>query len=85
MSGRRISRQQWRTIDDAKSILSGPDDAATQYFQKTTQTNLYAKFYPIDQKATEQTGVTAAYKKKSRSGKIPWRGRPICSKRFSER
>jgi Protein of unknown function (DUF4197) len=50
------------TIDDAKSILSGPNDAATQYFQKTTQTNLYARFYPIVQKATEKTGVTAAYK-----------------------
>ncbi|MCL4181521.1 MAG: DUF4197 family protein [Verrucomicrobia bacterium] len=50
------------TIEDAKSILSGPDDAATRYFQRTTQTNLYAKFYPIVQKATEKTGVTAAYK-----------------------
>ena len=50
------------TIEDAKSILSGPNDAATQYFQKTTQTNLYARFYPIVQKATEKTGVTAAYK-----------------------
>jgi hypothetical protein len=50
------------TIEDAKSILSGPNDAATQYFQKTTQTNLYAKCYPIVQKATAQTGVTAAYK-----------------------
>jgi len=50
------------TIEDAKSILSGPNDAATQYFQKTTQTNLYAKFYPIVQKATAKTGVTAAYK-----------------------
>jgi hypothetical protein len=50
------------TIEDAKSILSGPNDAATQYFQKATQTNLYAKFYPIVQKATEKSGVTAAYK-----------------------
>ena len=50
------------TIEDAKAILSGPNDAATLYFQKTTQTNLYAKFYPIVQKATAQTGVTAAYK-----------------------
>ncbi len=50
------------TIDDARSILNGPNDAATQYFQKTTQTNLYAKFYPIVQKATAETGVTAAYK-----------------------
>ncbi len=50
------------TIDDARAILTGPNDAATQYFQKTTQTNLYAKFYPIVQKATANTGVTAAYK-----------------------
>ena len=50
------------TIEDARSILSGPNDAATQYFQKTTQTNLYTRFYPIVQKATAQTGVTAAYK-----------------------
>jgi hypothetical protein len=50
------------TIEDAKSILGGSNDAATRYFEKATQTNLYAKFYPIVQKATAQTGVTAAYK-----------------------
>ena len=50
------------SIEDAKAILSGPNDAATQYFQKTTRTNLYDKFYPIVQKATAQTGATAAYK-----------------------
>jgi len=50
------------SIDDAKSILTGPNDAATQYFRRTTQTNLYAKFYPIVKRATEQTRVTAAYK-----------------------
>jgi hypothetical protein len=49
-------------IDDAKNILTGPDDAATQYFKRTTQTNLYAMFYPIVQKATSETGVTAQYK-----------------------
>jgi hypothetical protein len=50
------------TIEDAKSILAGPNDAATRYFQKTTQTNLYARFHPIVQQATRNTGVTAAYK-----------------------
>jgi hypothetical protein len=50
------------SIDDAKSILAGPNDAATQYFQRTTQTNLYGKFYPIVQQATQKAGVTAAYK-----------------------
>ncbi len=50
------------TIADAQAILTGPPDAATQYFRRTTQTNLYAKFYPIVQKATSATGVTSAYK-----------------------
>ena len=50
------------SIEDAKGILTGPNDAATQYFRKTTQTNLSARFYPIVQKATDQVGVTAKYK-----------------------
>ena len=49
-------------IDDAKNILTGPNDAATQFFRRTTQTNLYAKFFPIVQQATAKTGVTSAYK-----------------------
>ena len=49
-------------VDDAMSILSGPDDAATQYFRKTSETALLAKFKPIVSEATDQTGVTAAYK-----------------------
>ena len=51
------------SIDDAKSILTGPPDSATQFFRRTTSTNLYAKFYPIVQKATAGAGVTRAYKK----------------------
>lgn len=50
------------SIADARSILAGPEDAATQFFRRTTQTNLHAKFYPIVQKATDQVGVTAQYK-----------------------
>ena len=50
------------TIADAKSILGGTNDVATQYFRRTTQTNLHAKFYPIVQKATDSVGVTARYK-----------------------
>lgn len=50
------------SIADAKSILSGPNDAATQFFRRTTQTNLHAKFYPLVQKATDEFGVTARYK-----------------------
>jgi hypothetical protein len=51
------------TIADAKSILTGTNNAATQYFRRTSETNLYERFLPIVRKTTEQTGVTGAYKK----------------------
>lgn len=50
------------SIADAQAVLTGPADAATQFFRRTTQTNLYARFLPIVQKATANTGVTSAYK-----------------------
>ena len=50
------------SITDAKTILTGTNNAATQFFRRTTQTNLYARFHPIVQKATAQTGATASYK-----------------------
>lgn len=51
------------TIEDAKNILTGPNDSATQYFKKTSEAQLIEKFLPIVKKATEAAGVTAAYKK----------------------
>jgi len=51
------------TIEDAKAILTGPNDAATQYFRRTTATNLFERFHPIVQKATASAGVTSTYKK----------------------
>jgi hypothetical protein len=53
---------QQMSITDAKAILISTNDAATQYFRRTTQTNLYAKFLPVVQKATDSVGVTAQYK-----------------------
>lgn len=50
------------TVNDAQAILKGPPDAATQYFRKTSTTQLTEKFLPIVKTATEKTGVTAAYK-----------------------
>jgi hypothetical protein len=50
------------SIADAKTILAGTNNAATQYFRRTTETNLYVKFLPIVKQATDQTGVTSAYK-----------------------
>jgi len=51
------------TIADAKSILTGTTNAATQYFRRTSETNLHARFLPIVQTATAKAGVTSAYKR----------------------
>ena len=53
---------QQMSIADAKSILQGADDAATQYFRKSTEKLLVAQFRPIVEKATAKAGATAAYK-----------------------
>ena len=50
------------TIQDAQGVLQGPNDAATQFFRRTTDTQLREKFLPIVKEATAKTGVTAAYK-----------------------
>jgi hypothetical protein len=50
------------TVADARGILSGPDDAATQYFRRMTEAQLTEKFLPIVKEATAKTGVTASYK-----------------------
>ena len=57
------------SVEDAKSILTGPKDAATQFFRRTTGTELTAKFLPVVQQATAKTGATAAYKKLIEKGR----------------
>ncbi len=58
-----IDAVQHMTIADARSILAGPDDAATQYFRRLTETNLYQRFLPVVKSATDSTGVTSTYKR----------------------
>jgi len=50
------------TLEDAGGILTGPSDAATQYFRRTSEDQLRQRFLPIVKQATEKTGVTVAYK-----------------------
>ena len=45
------------TFNDAKGILLGPDNAATQYLEGTTQTALYAKFEPVIKSSFEKVGA----------------------------
>jgi hypothetical protein len=51
------------SIDDAKKILKGPDDAATQHLEKSGGKQLATKISPIVKQATNKTGVTKSYKK----------------------
>lgn len=51
------------TLEDARGILKGPDDAATRYFRQTGEAQLRERFLPIVRQATEQAGVTSAYKR----------------------
>jgi len=53
------------TIEDARSVLMATNDAAAQYFRRSTETNLYEKFLPIVRESTQSAGVTAAYKRLS--------------------
>lgn len=47
---------------DAQGILTGPDDAATKYFEDTTRASLFERIKPIVQTETSKTGVTGYYK-----------------------
>jgi hypothetical protein len=49
------------TVQDAKSILAGPQDSATQYLNKTSREQIRAKFLPIVQQATNQVGLAQQY------------------------
>ncbi|MBU3057694.1 DUF4197 domain-containing protein [Pseudomonas indica] len=49
------------TVTDAKGILSGPNDAATQYLNRTSREQIRARFLPIVKKATDQVGLAQQY------------------------
>lgn len=49
------------SFDDAKSILNGADDAATQYFKKKTSGDLTKAFTPVVEKTLEEIGVVKSY------------------------
>ncbi len=50
------------SFSDAKGILQGPDDAATQYFRRSSNSRLTDKMLPIVKKSTNAVGITAKYK-----------------------
>ncbi|MDM7922283.1 MAG: DUF4197 domain-containing protein [Pyrinomonadaceae bacterium] len=51
------------SFNDARQILfSGQEDAATQFFRRTSEERLRQEFRPIVEEMTEQVGVTQKYK-----------------------
>ena len=56
------------SLADAKTILTGPNDAATQYFKRTTSKQMGEKFLPIVKKATENVQLAASYNKYAEMG-----------------
>jgi len=48
------------TLDDARSILEGPDDAATQYLEKTSGSSIEAALRPIIDNTLREVGAIQA-------------------------
>ena len=56
------------SVQDAKGILSGGNDAATQYFRQKTSGPLAQKFLPIVQKAMARVKLAEVYDKYAERG-----------------
>lgn len=49
------------SLQDAKGVLTGPQDAATQYFKRTTSGALTERFLPIVKQATAKVQLARSY------------------------
>jgi hypothetical protein len=56
------------SVQDAKGILAGGEDAATQYFKRTTSEPLAKRFQPIVKKAMEKVKLAEKYDEIAASG-----------------
>ena len=56
-----VSSVKSMSVSDAKGILTGPDDAATQYFRRTTSGVLTQRFVPIVKQATGRVQLAQQY------------------------
>jgi uncharacterized protein DUF4197 len=63
------------SISDARGILTGPQDAATQYFRKTTTGDLTKSFTPIVDHSLSNVGAVSAFKSvQSKASSLPFGG-----------
>lgn len=66
------------TIDDARAILTGPDDAATQYFKRNTSSALTSSFRPIVDQSLSGAGATDVFKSvQAKASGIPLMGQQV--------
>jgi hypothetical protein len=56
------------SVQDAKGILTGGEDAATQYFKRTTSEPLAKRFQPIVKKAMQKVKLAEKYNEIAASG-----------------
>jgi len=49
------------SVQDAKGILGGGDTAATDYFRRTTRSQMSQRFLPIVKQATDRVGLAQQY------------------------
>ena len=49
------------TLQDAKGILTGGQTSVTDYFKRTTSTQLTQRFFPIVKTATDKVGLAQQY------------------------
>lgn len=49
------------SLTDAKGILAGPQDSATQYLNRSSREQIRARFLPIVKQATERIGLAQQY------------------------
>ena len=56
------------SVQDAKGILTGGEDAATQYFKRTTSDALAKRFQPIVKKAMQKVKLAEKYDEIAASG-----------------
>lgn len=49
------------SVADAKAILAGPQDSATQYLNKSSREQIRARFLPIVKQATDRIGLAQQY------------------------
>ncbi len=56
------------TVQDAKGILTGGETAGTEYFRRTTQDQLRARFLPIVKRSTAKVGLAQTYNQYAEQG-----------------